>query len=66
MIYWQLWAKYTAASRLDAGDWGAFALVLASALTCWMLLTVFALAASREPRIRRVLSREMIAYRAVG
>ncbi len=63
MIYWQLWAKYTAASRLDAGDWGAFALVLASAVTCWLLLTVFALSASREPRIRRVLSREMIAYR---
>jgi hypothetical protein len=64
MIYWQLWAKYTAASRLDAGAWGAFALVLASALTCWILLTVFALAASREPRIRRVLSREMVAYGA--
>lgn len=63
MIYWQLWAKYTAASRLDAGDWGAFALVLASAVTCWLLLTVFALSASRDPRIRRVLSREMIAYR---
>jgi hypothetical protein len=62
MIYWQLWAKYAAASKLDAGDWGKFALVLASALTCWMLLTVFALAASREPRIRRVLSREMIVY----
>jgi hypothetical protein len=64
MIYWRLWAKYTAADRLDAGDWGAFVLVLASAVTSWILLTVFALAASREPRIRRVLSREMVVYRA--
>jgi len=63
MIYWRLWAKYGAAAKLDAGDWGAFALVLASALTSWILLTVFALAASREPRIRRVLSREMVVYR---
>jgi hypothetical protein len=37
--------------------------VLASALTSWVLLTVFAIACSREPRIRRVLSREMVAYR---
>lgn len=62
MIYWRLWAKYAAASRLDAGDWAAFVLVLTSALSTWVLLTVFALAASREPRIRRVLSREMVPY----
>ena len=48
------------------GDWAAFALVLASALTSWMLLTVFAAACSREPGIRRLLSREMVAYRKPG
>ena len=62
MIYWRLWARQTAASELGA-DWAAFLLVLASALTSWVLLTVFAIACSREPRIRRVLSREMVAYR---
>jgi hypothetical protein len=62
MIYWRLWAGQTAASELGA-DWAAFLLVLASALTSWVLLTVFAIACSREPRIRRVLSREMVAYR---
>jgi hypothetical protein len=29
----------------------------------WLLLTVFAVVCSQEPRIRRVPSREMIAYR---
>jgi hypothetical protein len=65
MIYWRLWARQTAASELGA-DWAAFLLVLASALTSWVLLTVFAIACSREPRIRRVLSREMVAYRKPG
>ena len=36
---------------------------MASAITSWVLLTVFAVACIREPRIRRVLSREMVAYR---
>lgn len=65
MIYWRLWARQTAAAELG-GDWAAFLLVLASALISWVLLSVFAVACSREPRIRRVLSREMIVYRKPG
>ena len=63
MIYWRLWARQKASEELSGGQLAAFALVLASAITSWVLLTVFAVACSREPRIRRVLSREMVAYR---
>jgi hypothetical protein len=63
MIYWRLWARQTAAVEMKGGTWAAFALVLASAVLSWLLLTVFAVACSQEPRVRRVLSREMIAYR---
>ena len=63
MIYWRLWARYKAADELAGGQWAAFALVLVSAATSWLLLTVFAVACSREPRLRRVLSREMVPYR---
>jgi hypothetical protein len=66
MIYWRLWARHTASTELVGGDWAAFLLVLASAITSWVLLTVFALACSREPRIRRALSREMVVYRATA
>jgi hypothetical protein len=64
MIYWRLWSRQTAADELVGGDWAAFALVLLSAVTSWALLTVFAAACSREPRLRGLLSREMVAYRA--
>jgi hypothetical protein len=63
MIYWRLWARQVAATQMVGGDWTAFLLVLASAVTAWVLLTVFAVSCSREPAIRRLLSREMIAYR---
>ncbi|OPE48461.1 ABC transporter permease, partial [Mycolicibacterium diernhoferi] len=62
MIYWRLWSRQYAADALLGGDWAAFALVLASALTSWVLLTVFAVACSREPRVRALLSREMVSY----
>lgn len=64
MIYWRLWSRQTAADELAGGDWAAFALVLLSALTSWALLTVFAATCGREPRLRGLLSREMVAYRA--
>jgi hypothetical protein len=63
MIYWRLWARYKANEEITGGAWAAFVLVLLSALTTWVLLTVFAVACSREPRLRRVLSREMVGYR---
>lgn len=63
MIYWRLWSRQTAARELVGGDWAAFALVLASALSSWVLLTVFAVACSRDPRVHALLSREMIVYR---
>lgn len=63
MIYWRLWARQTANAQIAGGAWVAFLLVLASAVLSWMLLTVFAVACSQQPAIRRKLSREMIAYR---
>jgi hypothetical protein len=60
MIYWRLWAKQKASAEMAGGTWAAFAVVLLSAVSMWILLTVFASACSREPRLRRVLSREMI------
>lgn len=63
MIYWRLWSRQYAARELAGGDWAAFALVLGSALSSWVLLTVFAVACSRDPRVRALLSREMISYR---
>ncbi len=62
MIYWRLWSRQYAARELAGGDWAAFGLVLASALSSWVLLTVFAVACSRDPRVRALLSREMIPY----
>jgi NO-binding membrane sensor protein with MHYT domain len=63
MIYWRLWARQTANAQLTGGAWVAFLLVLASAILSWLLLTVFAVACSQQPIVRRKLSREMIAYR---
>lgn len=60
MVYWRLWAKQKASAEMAGGTWAAFALVLLSAVSMWILLTVFASACSREPRLRRVLSREMV------
>ncbi|MGJ6123648.1 ABC transporter permease [Mycolicibacterium sp. Y3] len=62
MIYWRLWSRQTASRELVCGDWAAFALVLGSALSSWVLLTVFAVTCSRHPRLRARLSREMVAY----
>ena len=63
MIYWRLWARQTAATEMRGGTWAALGLVLASSVILWLLLTVFAVACSREPGLRRVLSREMVVYR---
>jgi hypothetical protein len=63
MIFWRLWSGQTASTELVGGEWAAFLLVLGSAITSWVLLTVFAVTCSREPRIRRILSREMVVYR---
>ncbi len=66
MIYWRLWAKQKASAELAGGTWAAFTMVLASAVLSWLLLTVFAVACSRETALRRRLSREMVAYRKSG
>lgn len=63
MIYWRLWARQKASDELTGGTWAAFTMVLASAILSWLLLTVFAVACSREISMRRRLSREMVAYR---
>ena len=64
VIYWRLWARQAATYHLTGGAWVAFILVLASAVVSWLLLTVFAVACSQQPALRRALSREMIPYRA--
>ena len=66
MIYWRLWAKQKASAELTGGTWAAFTMVLASAMLSWLLLTVFAVACSREISLRRRLSREMVSYRKPG
>lgn len=63
MIYWRLWARQTAATELAGGVWAAFILVLVSSMVSWVLLTVFAVACSRDPQIRRLLTRELVVYR---
>lgn len=63
MIYWRLWARQTAATELVGGVWTAFVLVLLSSMVTWLLLTVLAVACSRDPQIRRLLTREMVVYR---
>ncbi|BBY60402.1 ABC transporter permease [Mycolicibacterium sarraceniae] len=63
-IYWRLWARQAANDHLTGGTWVAFILVLASSVLSWLLLTVFAVACSQQPALRRALSREMIPYRA--
>jgi cytochrome b561 len=62
MIFWRLWSRQKASTELVGGEWAAFLLVLGSAITSWVLLTVFAVTCSREPRIRRILTREMVVY----
>jgi hypothetical protein len=62
-IYWRLWARQKASAEHAGGTWAAFAVVLASAVLSWLLLTVFAVACSRETSVRRRLSAEMVAYR---
>jgi hypothetical protein len=62
MIFWRLWAKQKATDQITGGAWAAFALVLVSSVLMWILLTVFAVACAREPRLRWVLSREMVSY----
>jgi len=63
MLRWPLRACKAANGQITGGAWVAFLLVLASAILSWMLLTVFAVACSQQPIVRRKLSREMIAYR---
>ena len=65
MIFWRLWSRQTAATELPVASGRHSCWCCASALASWVLLTVFAVACSREPRIRRMLSREMVAYRPV-
>lgn len=62
-IYWRLWARQKASTELSGGTWAAFAVVLASAVLSWLLLTVLAVACSGETSVRRRLSGEMVAYR---
>ncbi len=63
-IYWRLWARQAANDHLTGGAWVAFILVLASSVLSWLLLTVFAVACSQQPPLRRALSHEMIPFHA--
>jgi len=63
MLVWRVFAAQEFAQRW--GGWGLPALlVVLSSLAMWFLLTVFAVALSQQPKIRRVLMREIADYRS--
>ena len=64
MIYWRLWARHSAGDHITGGDTAAFVVVVVSALSSWILLTLLAVACSHNPRIRQLLSQEMVEYQA--
>jgi hypothetical protein len=64
MIYWRLWARHSAGDHITGGNTTAFVVVVASALSSWILLTLLAVACSHNPRIRQLLSQEMVEYQA--
>jgi hypothetical protein len=61
MLIWRVFAAQELAARLDSVVVPAILVVLSSAVM-WLLLTVFAIALSQQPKIRRVLLREISDY----
>jgi hypothetical protein len=63
MFLWRVLAARELASRLGSALIPA-ALILLSSVAMWLLLTVFAVALSQQPRIRRTLLREIADFNA--
>lgn len=61
MLIWRVWAAQEAATRLGNVAIPAI-LVLLSSFTMWLLLTIFAIALSQQPKIRRNLMGEIADY----
>jgi hypothetical protein len=61
MLVWRVFAARELASRLDEVVIPAILVVLSS-VAMWLLLTIFAVALSQQPKIRRTLMREIADY----
>jgi hypothetical protein len=58
-----VWAKQSMIEDLG-GPWVPVLMLIASALSAYLLLTVLAVGLADQPRVRRGLLREMIDYKA--
>ncbi len=63
MLIWRILAAKGLADRLGSSLIPAIAIILSS-VAMWLLLTVFAVALSQQPRIRRVMQKEISDYKA--
>lgn len=63
MLIWRVFAAQEAAARLGNIVIPAI-LVLLSSFVMWLLLTIFAIALSQQPKVRRTLMREIADYKS--
>jgi hypothetical protein len=61
MLIWRAFAARDLAQRLGE-QYIPLALILLSSLSMWVLLTVFAVALAQQPKVRRLLQREIADY----
>ncbi len=61
MLIWRAFAARDLAARLGE-QWLPLILLVVSCVSMWILLTVFAVALSQQPRVRRLLQREIADY----
>jgi len=61
MLVWRAFAARDLAAKLGE-QWLPLVLLVVSCTVMWILLTVFAVALSQQPRVRRLLQREIADY----
>ena len=61
MLIWRAFAARDLAAKLGE-QWLPLVLLVFSCVTMWILLTVFAVALSQQPKVRRLLQREIADY----
>jgi hypothetical protein len=61
MLVWRAFAARDLAAKLNE-QWLPLILLVLSCVTMWILLTVFAVALSQQPKVRRLLQREIADY----
>lgn len=66
VIYWNLWARESATANLSVPTWVVALLLLTCGVIIWMLLTVLAVSAARQPPVRDIILRELIVYQKKG